>query len=228
MTGDNAQDGAGSGYGGHAGSGGSGGYGWHDAALPASHDYLAPQVLRVIERLGAHRVLDVGSGNGALCGLLAARGLDGVGVERDAEGVAAARRAWPQARFHQGSVDEDPVVIRALEPEPFDVAVSTEVVEHLYAPHHLPQFVAPLLKPGGHLVVTTPYHGYLKNLALALAGRWDRHHTALWHGGHIKFWSRATLTQLLEQNGFTVERFIGAGRLPCLWKSMLLVARKNR
>jgi hypothetical protein len=71
-------------------------------------------------------------------------------------------------------------------------------------------------------VISTPYHGYLKNLAIALAGKFDSHATALWNGGHIKFWSRKTLTSLLEQNGFRVESFIGAGRLPYLWKSMIL------
>ena len=83
-----------------------------------------------------------------------------------------------------------------------------------------------VLKPGGYLLVTTPYHGYLKNLALSVFGKWDKHHTALWHGGHIKFWSQATLTQLLSENGFRVDNFFGVGRLPYLWKSMVLVARK--
>ena len=75
--------------------------------------------------------------------------------------------------------------------------------------------------------MTTPYHGYLKNLALSIFGMWDYHHTALWHGGHIKFWSRATLTKLLNENGFDVIEFHGVGRVAYLWKSMLLVARKR-
>ena len=60
---------------------------------------------------------------------------------------------------------------------------------------------------------------------MAILDKWDFHHTALWHGGHIKFWSRKTLTQLLEANGFRVTEFHGAGRLPWLWKSMILVAK---
>ena len=103
--------------------------------------------------------------------------------------------------------------------------VSTEVVEHLYRPRLLPAFARGLLEPGGYLVVSTPYHGYLKNLALSGSNGWDAHHTPLWDGGHIKFWSRATLTRLLEENGFEVVSFSGAGRLPWLWKSMILVAR---
>ena len=90
----------------------------------------------------------------------------------------------------------------------------------------LPEFAYPLVRDGGHLIVTTPYHGYLKNLSLALLDRWDSHHAPLWEGGHIKFWSRATLTELLERGGFRVAGFSGAGRIPPLWKSMVLVARK--
>jgi hypothetical protein len=76
-------------------------------------------------------------------------------------------------------------------------------------------------------VITTPYHGYWKNLALAVSGKLEGHFTALWDGGHIKFWSRRTLTRLLTDEGFEVTGFSGAGRIPYLWKSMILVARKR-
>jgi hypothetical protein len=32
---------------------------------------------------------------------------------------------------------------------------------------------------------------------------------------------------LLEKEGFAVERFLGVGRFPYLWKSMLLLAKKQ-
>jgi hypothetical protein len=67
-------------------------------------------------------------------------------------------------------------------------------------------------------IISTPYHGYLKNLVLALGNKWDSHLTPLWDGGHIKLWSRKTLSQLLSEAGFHVVRFIGAGRLPFLEK----------
>jgi hypothetical protein len=97
--------------------------------------------------------------------------------------------------------------------------VSTEVVEHLFSPHLLPNFAWQLLSEGGYLVISTPYHGYIKNLALSVSDKWDSHHTPLWNGGHIKFWSRKTLTQLLEDNGFKVIGSSGVGRIPYLWKT---------
>jgi uncharacterized protein (AIM24 family) len=81
-----------------------------------------------------------------------------------------------------------------------------------------------LVKNGqaGQIILTTPYHGYLKNLMLAATGKMDSHFTALWDGGHIKFWSRKTLSTLLEEQGFRVTNFKGSGRLPYFWKSMVL------
>jgi len=59
-----------------------------------------------------------------------------------------------------------------------------------------------------------------------LTNKWDAHLNPFWDGGHIKFWSRNTLSQLLNETGFGIVRFIGAGRLPFLWKSMIVVAQK--
>jgi 2-polyprenyl-3-methyl-5-hydroxy-6-metoxy-1,4-benzoquinol methylase len=202
------------------------GYGWRTAEPTCSSPYVLPAVRRVLADIGAPRVLDIGSGNGALCAELARHGHAVMGLETDAQGAAIATAAHPALRFVHGSVEDDPQALLAGE-APFDAVVSTEVIEHLYSPHHLPRFAGAVLRDGGHLVLTTPYHGYAKNLALSLFDKWDHHHTALWHGGHIKFWSRRTLTQLLHENGFEVVRFVGLGRAPWLWCSMLLVARKR-
>jgi len=94
-------------------------------------------------------------------------------------------------------------------------------------PHRLPAYASAVLGPGGLLVISTPYHGFLKNLVLSIFNAWDAHLTALWCGGHIKFWSRKTLTTLLTENGFHVSQFHGVGRVPYLWKSMVVVARKR-
>ncbi|MBL4901134.1 MAG: methyltransferase domain-containing protein, partial [Desulfocapsa sp.] len=78
------------------------------------------------------------------------------------------------------------------------MVISSEVVEHIYDPRLYANNISKLLKPSGILLISTPYHGYLKNIALALAGAWDKHFTALWDGGHIKFWSYCTLKELLH------------------------------
>jgi 2-polyprenyl-6-hydroxyphenyl methylase/3-demethylubiquinone-9 3-methyltransferase len=76
--------------------------------------------------------------------------------------------------------------------------------------------------------VSTPYNGYLKNLAIALFNKFDAHHSPLWDHGHIKVWSVATLTRLLEEVGFGAIQFRRVGRIPTLAKSMIAIAKKMK
>src|SRR4051794_177614 len=117
-----------------------------------------------------------------MAGLLQRLGYDVTGVDGDEGGIQIARAMFPNVRFEVGLFSDPP-------PGVFDMVCSTEVVEHLYAPHELVRYSYDALKPGGVLIISTPYHGYLKNLVLGLTGKWDSHFTADWHGGHIKFWS---------------------------------------
>jgi 2-polyprenyl-6-hydroxyphenyl methylase/3-demethylubiquinone-9 3-methyltransferase len=107
------------------------------------------------------------------------------------------------------------------------VVISLEVIEHVYDPRSFVRAILSCVQPGGVAILSTPYHGYLKNLALALSGRMDRHFTALWDHGHIKFWSIATLDVLLREVGFRSVSFLRVGRIPWFAKSMIAVARRD-
>ena len=96
----------------------------------------------------------------------------------------------------------------------------------MYDPREWARGCFKTLKPGGRLICTPPYHGYFKNLALSVPGNWDSHANPLWEGGHIKLRSRAALTHLLREAGFTNVAFRSVGRLPLLWVTMVLAADK--
>ena len=194
-------------------------YAYNSVEESHMHRYFVPPILRRLEGKGRLRVLDLGCGNGALCKRLHDAGCDVTGVDVSEPGIAVARAAYPAIRFESmGVYDEPPLDLI----EAFDVVVSTEVVEHLYAPRALPRLIKRVLKPGGTAIVTTPYHGYLKNLALSVMNKWDPHHDVFWDHGHIKFWSRTTLQKLFTDEGFEFESFEGLGRLPYLWMTMLM------
>jgi 2-polyprenyl-3-methyl-5-hydroxy-6-metoxy-1,4-benzoquinol methylase len=199
-------------------------YGWKSATPPHTHAYLCDAILEACRRANAKRVLDIGCGNGAFCGALAAAGFEVVGCDRDAEGIAIAAQAVPGARFRIIGVYDDPA---DLGESNFDAVISTEVIEHLFAPRALPRFAHAVLRDGGSLILSTPYHGYLKNLALSLVDKWDFHHSPWWDGGHIKFWSRKSLARLLVEEGFTFASFQGIGRIPFLWKTMIMIGVKS-
>jgi 2-polyprenyl-3-methyl-5-hydroxy-6-metoxy-1,4-benzoquinol methylase len=194
-----------------------------DAKEPCNAGYLNLEIIKELNRIGAKSVLDLGCGNGYLCRDLSNLGFNVTGVDPSSTGIAHARTLAPKVSFYEIGVYDNP---QNLETHNYDAVVSTEVIEHLYYPKELIRFAKAVLKPGGYLVVTTPYHGYLKNLLLALFNKWDFHHKPLWDGGHVKYWSKKTLTEALENEGFFVENFIGCGRTRYLWKSMLLTARK--
>ena len=100
------------------------------------------------------------------------------------------------------------------------------MIEHIFLPRKYVANCFKLLRPGGILVMTTPYHGYAKNLAIALANRWDNHLQPLRDFGHIKFWSVDSLSSLLFEARFQDISWQGLGRIPHLWKDMLITARK--
>jgi 2-polyprenyl-6-hydroxyphenyl methylase/3-demethylubiquinone-9 3-methyltransferase len=202
-------------------------YGFATAAESHMHAHFMPHVLAFAGELAAGtRVLDVGCGNGFACGEFLKRGCKVVGIDLSVEGINLARRAYPEARFELLGADSD--ILERLGTEAFDIVLSTEVVEHLYAPREWAKGCYKALRRGGTFICTTPYHGYLKNLALSLLGKWDTHANPLWDGGHIKLWSRQTLFALLTETGFKNLDFRGAGRWPGLWMTMIVKAGKPR
>jgi 2-polyprenyl-3-methyl-5-hydroxy-6-metoxy-1,4-benzoquinol methylase len=199
-------------------------YLYENKQLTDAHSFLMQPLLSMLPKSSGSqklRVLDLGCGNGSLSNVLAQHGYEVIGMEESPSGVEIARRNFPDCQFVQGNIYIPP---ESILNHSFDIVVSVEVIEHLFYPKELPKLAQKCLKPGGRLIVTTPYNGYIKNLALALLGGMDRHHTVLWDGGHIKFFSVKTLSQLLESEGYSDLDFQFAGRAPYLWKAMLCAA----
>lgn len=203
-------------------------YCYTSAAKSHAHAYLLPivkeELAAIKGRLGPLiQIFDLGCGNGSVGAHLAEHGCSVTGIDPSSEGIAQARSAYPHLRFEEGSAYDD----LAAEYGRFPLVISLEVVEHVYAPRDYVKTLFDLVEPGGTAIVSTPYHGYLKNLTLALTGKMDGHFTALWDHGHIKFWSIATLTKLLTEAGFEDICFRRVGRVvPQLAKSMIAIARK--
>ncbi|MEO7327390.1 MAG: class I SAM-dependent methyltransferase [Minicystis sp.] len=201
-------------------------YGWQTAEMNHSHAYLLPAVLRRLGDLDRRqaRLVDLGCGNGYVTRKLHGLGHEVIGIDAAPDGIAIAREAYPELRFEVASVYDDDLSV--LVGTNVDAVISLEVIEHLYSPKRLLEQAHAILRPGGSLILSTPYHGYLKNLALSLVNGWDRHWSPAWEGGHIKFFSEKTLGDMAREVGFRNVRFEGVGRAPLLWKSMILLAEK--
>jgi 2-polyprenyl-3-methyl-5-hydroxy-6-metoxy-1,4-benzoquinol methylase len=201
-------------------------YGWQDTDLTEIHSVIVPYLKLILPQLHPTpaSAIDLGCGNGSASAAVASFGYDVVGVDVSPDGIQLAKGKWPNIDWYCHSLDDK---FDFLEKR-FEIAFSLDVVEHLYAPRNLFRRAQEVLRQDGFLIVTTPYHGYFKNLALAVMNAWDRHLTVSWDGGHIKFFSRATLCVMAKEFGFIPIKFQGLGRIPGLWKSMVIVFAKSK
>ena len=200
-------------------------YGYTTQQYNHIHSYIMEPLLKNLSNHKDGKILDIGCGNGWLASHLIGLGFDVYGTDASPSGIALAKKKYPDRFFIQDLTKDDlPDELKHMK---FKTIISTEVIEHLYSPRDYFDFCKRVLQKsgGGELIVSTPYHGYLKNLALSVSGHMDKHFTVLWDGGHIKFWSKKTLSKVLEEKGFKQLKFKGCGRLPFLWKSMIMTAR---
>ena len=200
--------------------------GYHSASACAHHDELNAAIRRLFPRCApGARILDAGCGNGVLAGALLREGFRVTGIDVSQTGIDLCRQAYPEGVFHLGSISDEHFV--DLVGADYDLIVAAEVIEHLYSPAAFLNNCRRALKQGGSLIITTPYHGYVKNLSLALLKGMDHHFQPAVEGGHIKFWSKSTLQAALRSAGFTPSAFAGVGRIPGFWKSMIVRSEKT-
>jgi SAM-dependent methyltransferase len=194
----------------------------------ASGEGLASLLIDLVDQQpGVKTICDLGCGNGYLAGRLGERGYQVLGIDGSRPYIETARRLHtsPSLRFQEALFGDS--LIASLAGERFDLVISSDVIEHLYHPRELIRTAHGIVKPGGRLIVGTPYHGYLKNVAIAVMGKWDAHHSVHWDGGHIKFFSVPTLRAMVEGCGFTDPRFAYYGRFQWLAKNMICIARRD-
>jgi 2-polyprenyl-3-methyl-5-hydroxy-6-metoxy-1,4-benzoquinol methylase len=198
-------------------------YQYQNADPTHSNVYLWPILESFIQGYDwdERRAFDLGCGNGATCNMLSTLNFHVVGVDTSESGIANAQKTYPHVKSYVGSAYDD----LASKYGTFPLVVSLEVIEHCIDPRAFAKTFFSLIAPGGVGFLSTPYHGYIKNIALAVTGKMDRHFTALWSGGHIKFFSVKTLHQLLKEVGAKEIDFMRIGRIPILAKSMVAIVR---
>ncbi|MHC6203106.1 class I SAM-dependent methyltransferase [Breznakiellaceae bacterium SP9] len=175
-----------------------------------------------IEKKLMHRaspaVLDIGCATGALLEKLRDRGWACTGVEispsaeyaRKERGLDVRDRVLEENRFPDAG---------------FDLVLASHLIEHLNDPASFVAEVRRILKPGGFFIVTTPnIDGFQARL---FGGRWR---SAIFD--HLYLFSIKTLSRLLGEHGFAIERVrtwggLAAGTAPAAVKRIADKAAKR-
>jgi 2-polyprenyl-3-methyl-5-hydroxy-6-metoxy-1,4-benzoquinol methylase len=147
-------------------------------------------------------LVEVGAGFGTFCQLAreCGRFRRVIAVEPTPEMAEACRRRGVEVLARR--IEEvDPGAL-----PPVDVLVSFEVIEHLFSPRRFLAGCARLLRPGGILVLSCP-NGQGFDISLL------REKSLAIDPEHVNFFNPASLTLLLESQGFQVLQVSTPGRL---------------
>ena len=176
---------------------------------PARLGYVSARVL-----LRGVRVLDVGCGGGLLSEAMAREGARVVGIDLGTELIDIAKLHLLEARQNGESITVDyrMQAIEALaedEPKSFDAITCMDLLEHVPEPSAVIAACARLLKPGGHLLLST-INRTPTAFALAIVGA-EYIVRLLPVGTHDyhRFIRPSELCRMLRANGFEIEDLSG-------------------
>lgn len=169
--------------------------------------------------------LDVGCGNGYITKIISKFFKKTIGIDLSKDGIKFAKKNfYNKKKISFLNTSSDNLIKKKLK---FDVITTIEVIEHQYDPFKFLSDLEKLCKKGGYVIITTPYHGYFKNLALSIIGAMDNHFTALWQHGHIKFFSIKTLKKLISNYNFDIIGIKYSGRFYPISSSMIFILKKK-
>ena len=195
---------------------------WGKGEKLPHHRHLLPAIKKMLPADSGLRILDVGCGTGYIAGQIRDMGHEVIGIDFDEAALRIARSKYPSIEFYKHAAESQFTdYIKDA-----DVVMAVEVIEHLYSPKSFLDNVYECLRPGGWVVLSTPYYGYEKNLVISVLNQWDHKFTVGWEEGHIKFFSNRTMRAMLESSHFHSIIFNNAGRFPRLWKSIVARAQK--
>ncbi|MFP5363796.1 MAG: class I SAM-dependent methyltransferase [Thermoleophilia bacterium] len=175
---------------------------WEAVPADAEPERLALRRRFLLEHVRpGQTVLDLGCGAGEFSAALAEAGATPVAVD-------VAREALRRAEVRVPGLDLR--LWRDGEPLPLadasvDAVWAGEVIEHVLDVAPWLSEVRRVLRPRGTLLLTTPHHGPLTLVGLALSRRrFARHFEP--RSDHVRFFSPRTLRELLDDLGFDVAR----------------------
>jgi SAM-dependent methyltransferase len=136
------------------------------------------------------KVLDVGCGIGNSLAYAVERGWEGIGIDFDADAIAAGKK-----RFGLTNLEVNDVVTyaRIHADKKFDLITFFDVLEHVDNHNEFIEAISSLLVDGGYIAMSMPYRKHAEWLMpLDVPPR------------HLTRWDRTSLKKFLEARGFAV------------------------
>jgi 2-polyprenyl-6-hydroxyphenyl methylase/3-demethylubiquinone-9 3-methyltransferase len=194
-----------------------------DGEFRPLHD-LNPARLDYVESragLAGRQVLDVGCGGGLLAEGMARRGARVLGIDLAPEALAVARlhavESGLPVEYRQVAVEE----LAESAPAGYDVVTCLEMLEHVPDPSAIVAALARLVRPGGHVIVST-INRNAKSFALAIVGAeyvmrllpmGTHRYARLIRPSELSRWARAAGLELADLAGLEYDPFSRKARV---------------
>ena len=169
--------------------------------------------------------IDVGCGNGALTVKFCKFFNKSLGIDLSEDGIKFAKKYEDEnIKFENESIEN-----LIEKDKKFDFVSAIEVIEHQYDPMDFLLKLSQITKKDGFIIISTPFHGYFKNLLISILNLNDKHFTVLWKHGHIKFFSVKTFKKLVltSKEPLEIKKIKYSGRFYPLSNSMIFLLKKN-
>ena len=135
------------------------------------------------------------------------------GVEYVPKAAERARARGCYAEVLTGDI-QDPATVAGLKPGNFDFVLFGDVLEHLIAPERALRNVAPLLTPGGHILICVPSIVHWSLRWRILRGQFEYTDTGPLDRTHVHFFTPKTARDLVQAEGFRIVEEGGVVWLP--------------
>jgi 2-polyprenyl-3-methyl-5-hydroxy-6-metoxy-1,4-benzoquinol methylase len=148
-------------------------------------------------------ILDIGCYDGTFLSLIKNRNNNLFGVEASDWGAEKSR----QEGIEVSQYFFDDRTKLPLEDSFFDLVVAGEIIEHIYDTDFFLEEIRRVLKPGGHLMISTPNIASLGRRIFLLFGAnpiIELSPNEPESSGHIRYFTFKTLKKILEKHGFKI------------------------
>jgi len=183
------------------------------------YNILVEEKLKKMKKLVAGfagRVLDVGCGNCWTNQLFDGNQVEHFGIDISDNALKRAEKKGVTVK--KVDLDSHPI---PFEDHFFDLVVCSDIIEHTLYPENVLKEARRVLKEGGHVIVVVPNIASWFNRILLPLGfyPWGVESTATlelgnvffhWNTGHMRAYTKKSITQLLELIGFQIQHYCGA------------------
>jgi 2-polyprenyl-3-methyl-5-hydroxy-6-metoxy-1,4-benzoquinol methylase len=147
----------------------------------------------------AKSIIELGCGEAALGAAIKQRQrCRVVGVEIDPHAASIARKRIDEV--YNGDVSH---IVEILK-EKFDCIVGSEIVEHVDDPWTLLAELHEIATPGGYLILSVPNIAHASIIGDLLKGRFDYTYIGLTCVGHVRFFTRRSIEEMLTLAGWKI------------------------